>query len=543
MKLRNIFLLLALLATFSTAWSQTSGDDARVRDKITQAVMKVYDEQLQNKPGDYETRFARANQLFYNGEYAQALADANEVLEQVPEKEKNLAFDTYMLKARIFDAQGNYGEEVEALRAASALNPKSMGCIDMLAKVSLKVNDLDAAERNFQNILRDTPMNYDAMYGLAKIEVQRNNYEKAASYVDKAVSLFTAEPQVYINRADILSRMQQYEPAAQDLISALSVGSDTGAALQSLIAMSDTHYDAVMNALANSIDKAPRVGMFYYVRSSIALRHVHYGQALKDLQAIISNNLYDFHSIYGDAALCQMELMEYDEALASINKAIEMKGDEADYYILKSRIEFNRGQGGNYGAAYADLDKALSLNPASVEALMAKARLLVSQRKDADALKCVNAIIDRDAACSEALLLRGWINKYRLKNAVAATNDFEAMLRLGNDYNSLRGFALHELGNDMEARDWAKQIIQDGILPGGQTYITASALYSDIGDVEMGDKGASIDCLRSALANGFGSLYEIKVNESPYVNLKLVRRYPEFNTIIEQNEDCFKVKR
>ena len=406
----------------------------------------------------------------------------------------------------------------------------------MLAKVSLKVNDLDAAERNFQSILRDTPMNYDAMYGLAKIEVKRQNYEKAANYVDKAVTLFTAEPQVYINRADILSQMQQYEPAAQDLISALSVGSDTGNALQALINMSDTHYDDVMSALANSIDKAPRVGMFYYVRSSIALRHVHYGQALKDLKSIIANNLYDFHSIYADAALCQMELMQYTDALANISKAIEMNDSEVDYYILKSRIEYNLGKGAN-------LDKALELDSKNATALLTKARLLVTQRNNAEALKCVNAIIDNDAANSEALLLRGWINKYRMKNAVAAAADFEAMLRLGKDYNSLRGFALHELGKDMEARDWAKHIIQDGILPGGQTYIMASALYSDIGDVEFGDKGSSIECLRSALANGFGSLYDVKVNEFPYVNLKLVRRYPEFNTVLEQNADCFKERR
>ncbi len=542
MKLRHIILSLAIAAGFLTVAAQSS-NDARVRDKITQAVMNVYDEQLERNPDDYNTRFARANQLYYNGEYAQALSDANEVLSSMPDKDKSLEFDTYMLKARIYDAQGNYEEEIEALRTASTLNSKSMACIDMLAKVSLKVNNLDAAERNFQTILRDTPMNYDAMYGLAQVEVMRNNYEKAASYADKAVSLFTAEPQVYINRADILMKMQQYEPAAQDLISALSVGSDTGSSLQSLITMSDTHYDAVMSALANSIDKAPRVGMFYYVRASIALRHVHYGQALKDLKAIIANNLYDTHSIYADAALCQMELTQYDDALANINKAISMSASEADYYVLKARIEFNRGSGNNYGTAYALLDKALSLDAKNTDALMLKARLLVGERKDAEAVKLVNTVIDNNPANSEALLLRGWINKYRLKNAVAANRDFESMLSLGNDYTSLRGFALHEMGKDLEARDWAKKIIQDGILPGGKAYVVASALYSDIGDVEMGDKGNSIEALRSALANGYGSLYEIKVNEAPYVNLKLVRRYPEFSTIVDQNADCFKERR
>lgn len=543
MKIRNIFLTLAIVAGCLVVTAQTSADDARVRDRITQAVMKVYNDQLEKEPGDYNTRFARANQLFYNREYAQALADANEVLKQMPAKDRSLEFDTYMLKARIYDAQGNYTEEIEALRVAMGLNAKSMACVDMLAKVSLKVNDLDAAEQNFKTILRDTPMNYDAMYGLAQVEVLRNNYEKAITQVDKAVELFTAEPQVYINRSDILYKMNQYEAAAQDIITALSVGNNTSGAVRALASMSDLKYDAVMNALSKSIDIAPRVGTFYYLRSSLAIRHFHYAQAARELKNIIANDFYNDASIYADLATCQLELTQYDEALVNINKAIAIDDKNPDYYLTKACIERNSGQGNNYDAAIASIDKALAINPNYSDALMAKARVLIAQRKEADALKCINAIIDREPVNGQALLLRGWVNKYRLKNAVAAQKDFETILDLGNDIYSMRGFALHELGKDMDARDWAKQIIQDGILPGGYSYYVAAALYSNIGDVAMGDKGKAIESLRSALANGFGSLYELKVNEDPCVNLKLMRSYVEFNEILQQNEDCFKERR
>ncbi|MCQ2288488.1 MAG: tetratricopeptide repeat protein [Muribaculaceae bacterium] len=543
MKIRNIFLTLAIVAGCLVVTAQTSADDARVRDRITQAVMKVYNDQLEKEPGDYNTRFARANQLFYNREYAQALADANEVLKQMPAKDRSLEFDTYLLKARIYDAQGNYTEEIEALRVAMGLNAKSMACVDMLAKVSLKVNDLDAAEHNFKTILRDTPMNYDAMYGLAQVEVLRNNYEKAITQVDKAVELFTAEPQVYINRSDILYKMNQYEAAAQDLITALSVGNNTSGAVRALASMSDLKYDAVMNALSKSIDIAPRVGTFYYLRSSLAIRHFHYAQAARELKNIIANDFYNDASIYADLATCQLELTQYDEALVNINKAIAIDDKNPDYYLTKACIERNSGQGNNYDAAIASIDKALAINSNYSDALMAKARVLIAQRKEADALKCINAIIDREPVNGQALLLRGWVNKYRLKNAVAAQKDFETILDLGNDIYSMRGFALHELGKDMDARDWAKQIIQDGILPGGYSYYVAAALYSNIGDVAMGDKGKAIECLRSALANGFGSLYELKVNEDPCVNLKIMRSYVEFNEILQQNEDCFKERR
>ena len=131
----------------------------------------------------------------------------------------------------------------------------------------------------------------------------------------------------------------------------------------------------------------------------------------------------------------------------------------------------------------------------------------------------------------------------KLLYPTAATKTFAQVLDCGSDMNSMRGFALHELGRADEARQWANQIIQDNRIVGGQSYVIASALLSCIGDFDAGDKDKSIDYLRSALANGYGSVHELMDNETPYVNLKLVRRYPNFLTLIEQNSSNFQVKR
>ena len=538
------FVVLLALAVFPTVMkAQMTDEDIRLRNRINEAVMGVYNNALDKDPSDYNTRFARANQLYFNGEYDKAIADAKLVIAAIPNKEKELRFDSYLLLAQLYDVKGDYDQEIASLKEASAINPNSLACTDMMAKVSYKVGDLDAAEQNFMIILRDSPINYDALYGMAKVEVKRNNFEKAANYVDRAVSLFTAEPQVYINRADVLNMMQQYEPAAQDLISALSVGNDNGKAFNALFEMSDTQYDAVMTALANSYDKAPQVGMFYYVRAMVAMRHFHYGQALKDLKSIIVLNLYDYHSIYYYAAKCQMELCQWDDALSNVNKAIAMCNTEMDYYVTKAVAVRHRGRGDNIDAAIDVLNEALAIDPSSPSVLKAKTRLLLDKRNDTEALNCVNMALSAYSNDAEALLLRGWINKYRLNEPSVAKLDFEKVAAMGNDLHNFAGFALHELGRDDEARQWAKQVIEDGILPGGETYFYASSLLSCINDFESGDKSQSIEYLRSALANGFGSLYEIKVNENPYVNLKLTRRYPEFSSVIEQNQENFQERR
>ena len=523
--------------------AQTDADDQRVRQRIQTAVMEVYDKAVNANPDDYETRFARANQLYLNGDYAKAVADADIVLSQLPAKDREMIFDTHMLKAHALADMGKYEEEVETLQKAATINPKSMALIDMMGKACFNLGDLDAAEQNFKSILRDSPMNYDAHYWLARVEVARNNFGKAYEYCDKAVSLFTANPQVYLNRADILNRSNQYEQAAQDIISAMSVGNDESGAFSALINMSDSHYNEVMNALASSSDQAPQVGMFQYVRATIAMRQNHFGQALWNLQNIIDHNLYDYHSIYYNKALCEFELGKYDDALSSIGKAITRLYDQEEapsYYILKAQCE---QQLKNTNAAQATLDQALRLSPNNADILLAQARLLTDLRADQKALDRLNTLLQEGANNAEALLLKGWIQKYRQNNPTAARATFEQALNCGTDLNSLRGFALHELGRDDEARAWAEQIIQDNKIIGGQSYITASALLSCIGNFEAGDKTRSLDYLRSALANGYGSVHQLMNNETPYVNLKLVRRYPDFLTIIDQNNTNFQVKR
>ena len=209
--------------------------------------------------------------------------------------------------------------------------------------------------------------------------------------------------------------------------------------------------------------------------------------------------------------------------------ALKMDAKEIDYYILKADIVRYNGDGGNYDDADAVLDLAANLNPDYAPMLLAKAHLLIAQRKNEDAVRTINAIVMNDASNAEALLLRGWVYKYRMQKADLAKSDFEKMLLNGEGLTSLRGFALHELGRADEARAWAKEIINANAAPGGEAYYYAAALLSD-----MDDNDQAYKYLESGLAYGFGSAFELKVNEDPYVNLKLVRRHPDFGKLVDQ---------
>lgn len=532
--IKFLILTLALLAGGWNVMAQSADEDAMLKKKINDAVMQVYNKQLQAEPGDYATRFARAYQYFNNDGVDEALADINQAIKDCPEKEREVLYDAYLLRAKIYDQKGEYDLEYEDLKAAFQINSTNPNVVDMIAKLALKKGDYKTAETNFNAILRMSPQNYDALYGLARVAAKTNDYQKAQEYCDRAVKLFPTEPQVYINRAHVFMMLGQYKVAAQDLILAMSVGEDESKAVSAIINMSDEHYDDVMNALQNSIDNAPSVGTFYYLRYSIAMRHLHYGQALRDIKKIISKNFYDDASIYQDAAKCQFEMGLFDMALVNIDKALSKDASDIASLVLKARIVEHQGTGKNFDAALGVLTRASRISATDPAILLAKARIYLAQRKQPEALEALNTLLAAHPTNNEALLLRGWLYKYRMRDAESALADFGMMLNNGSDMASLKGFALHELGREEEARKWAQDNIMSNSLPGGEAYAVAAALLSDIGDNDQ-----ALKYLESALANGYGSLYEVTMSEEPYVNLKLVRRHPDFNITIERYTENF----
>ena len=479
MKFRNFLILVVLLTTGVVLNSY-----AQSEDKITAAVMRVYNEHIDKNPNDYNTLFMRANQHYFNKNLEAALDDVNRVIEIAPSKEKELLFDAYMLRASLHDSRKDF-------KAAA-----------------------------------------DDLFMLGCVAAKQNNEEEAMNWVNAAVNLYTANPQVYLNRAYVQELLGKYRDASDTYLVTMSSLDDKGASLRRLFTLADSHYEDVMASLRSATEENPRVGIFYRLRSVLALKYNRYGQALRDLKSIVNNNLMESAEIYNETATCLFQLGDYDQAYSYANKAIAADATSPDGYILRSQIELRQGKGGNYATALKSLDQALVLNPDYAPALLAKARMLIAQKKYKDALPLVTKAVNADPSSADALMLRGWLNKNHLKKAQDAKADFERVLALPDeDVTSLRGFALHELGRDSEASAWAEGMISKTSTNGGVAYYYAAALQA-----AMGNKAQGIKYLESCLANGYGGLYDINLNNDPYVNLAPLRGEASFKTLVSQSQ-------
>ena len=508
-------------------------NDVVVRDKLTSAVMKVYDDHLAQNPNDYNTLFARAHQHYYNGNYTAALADVNQAMLLTPKTDKDLRFDEYILRARISDARHDYVTELADLRLAQELQPKSLACTDLIAKANLKTGNLDAAEKAFKTILRAESMNYDAMYGMAQVELARGNNKNAIDHVSKAVELFRAEPQVYVNRADIYARQGDVNAAVLDLLNGMAVG-DGGDALQNLFDLSDTNYDGVMNSLATLADQSnDGGGIFRFLRANIAMDHTCYAQALRDLQNIKRNHSYESPTVDYNIGKCCLELGRFDEAVTSLDQAMTSDPSRPEFFVDKAIADYYAGDGGNFETAMQTLKRCSSFAPQYVPMLLAKASLLCSEGKDEEALGYLNAAVANEPGNADALLARALLFK-KLDNMKLAVKDLNMMAAgLDESEEGLKGFAFSELGRDSDMYRWLDQLIS-GTTAGGKNYYNAALLMS-----LRGDNFKAMDYLQKALDNGYGSLFNLKFDTLSPLNLQTMRNESGFPLLLEKAQRNF----
>lgn len=519
---------LAAMALMGSSPVAAQSSDAIVRDRVTGAVMKVYDDHLAQNPNDYNILFARAHQNFYNGDYTAALTDVNQAMLLTPKTDKELRFDEHILRARISEARQDYASELADLKLAQELQPKSLACTDMIAKANFKAGNLDAAEKAFKKILRAESMNYDAMYGLARVYQARGNAKAAIEQVDKAVGLFRVEPQVYVNRADIHASQGNIEAAVQDLLAGMSVG-DGGNAAQALFDLSDMHYEVVMNSLLDLANKANNPddnGIYRYLRANIAMDHTRFAQALNDLKYIKRNRLYNSPTVDSNVAKCCLELARWEDALTSADLALAATTSLPEVYVVKALAEYHQGEGGHFDNAMEALNRCSELYPQYVPMLITKALLLMKQNEDNEALSYLNAAVANDPTNSEALFLRGTLFK-KNENLKLAVRDYNTIVALVDDYH-YRGMALSELGRDSEAMRWLNQVLAAN-QPGGENFYQASLFMA-----LRGDNYKAMEYVQRALDKGYGSLYRLRHNDLSPVNLSSLYGESSFDLNIDK---------
>jgi tetratricopeptide (TPR) repeat protein len=129
---------------------------------------------------------------------------------------------------------------------------------DVLGEIALQANDLDVAEKAYQEELKITPGSSSALFGLGNVYDLRQQYDKAADFFHRFASAEPDNAVVHVRLGIIAERSQDFQKAISEYKSASSLDSANPVAKNNLAWIYAEH-DGNLNVALGLAQEARRL--------------------------------------------------------------------------------------------------------------------------------------------------------------------------------------------------------------------------------------------------------------------------------------------
>lgn len=532
---RRVLIGACILAAASPA-ADAQRQRKTINNPVTQAVFRVYAEQLNANPKNFDTLLRRANDYYHFDEFRKALDDVTRAIECTPAAEEDHLFREYMLRASIYIKTGRRPLAIEDLEKAARLQPTSQKVLAMKANTALELGRTAEAKADYQRLQRLNARSAEAALGLARIAMQENNLGMANDYLEQAVAVDPGNPDIYVRRARVRRQMGQSQGAVDDLLLALGTKGDTQHVIDALMEFSRTDYPATIASLSNAVAQVPDNGMYRYLRASIEKEHAHYLDALNDYKHIIDNRLDDYRGIYGSIAECQFALADFDGALSNVEYALSAVSGNGPYHLLRSRILRHKGMIPEALKASAD---ALAAMPNNGDALAEMALCYAEEGNTDESMKLFGEASMNHAEEPLFYMLRASVLEDKMNQPAAARGIYQRVSDLETaavqPLRSLAAFSRLFSGDDQEAitRDVERELAAASDSDGYLNYLAACYF------AQAGDNDRALVAAEKSLAAGYANLYNWTEYRDGRVNAAPLRDDLRFLNLLHRNKSLF----
>lgn len=191
---------------------------------------------------------------------------------------------------------------------------------------------------------------------------KKGNIDKAFEIFENAIKLYPDSPGPYANRGNIYRMRQEYKLALSDYSRSLELKADD---LYVLYSRANTYLDSenfesAISDYTKIIEEKPSFPDIYFDRAYANIRLKNYGKAKNDLEAQLEINPTDFKSL-ANLINIKTNLKLYDEALADYEKISEEFPDNPNLHILYNNKATLFRDMNNYEKALVTINKALEI--------------------------------------------------------------------------------------------------------------------------------------------------------------------------------------
>lgn len=483
---------------------------------LTQAMLDGYAEILSKSPDDYFTLYQRGAQYYHLSMYDLALNDINRAIKLTPEKEKEMLAIEYQLQADINIQLGEFDSALTAVENGLNNDPQSYSLIYQKGNICLHLNKIEEAQKCFTIMQRMQSRSQEAFFGLAKVAIALGENKEVFRLMDEAEKADPTNYLTYCRLGDLCKDMKDYDKAAAYYLSAFGLIDRQDRPMVSLFDLAKNHYLSVSGAINFAISKSENKLPLFFLKGNIALQNGHLEDAYTAFEKLVEMNDGQTAEVYSSLAECCHYLGNQQEAIQAISKAVTLFPNSRNF-SLKSKIERAMGLKDN---ALSDALSAVSIDSNDINSKIQLALAYLDIENSSGALEQLNLILDNNPDNIDALMIRGYINNFRIPNSTAAVADYMRVARINakeSKYIAYKGLAQTLSGKKLDGDETIAELLS-GAENNPDIYYFASVYYSQTGDLEK-----AVEMLAKAEQSGYENDFNIWDNKDANLNVEPIR--------------------
>lgn len=266
-------------------------------------------------------------------------------------------FDTLLMTAMTYEFQHDFENAEKFYARAMEMEPENMMVVEAHGATCLELGRPEDAMKDFTRALEMDPENPDALYGRGRTFFLMEKMEESRRDLEKVVALDPDSALAWSMLGQLMLYQEDYVAALGFFNKALETDADIliyGFRGQAKFGMED--YEGAVADFTLAIDFEPDEPFYYQQRGECLFFLGRAEEALTDFKTAQElDPEWDGFELRG---LAHSELMNFEEAVRDLTRAIEMTPAEVDLYLYRAEA-----YGGlpDLTAATADIRKARQL--------------------------------------------------------------------------------------------------------------------------------------------------------------------------------------
>ncbi len=320
--------------------------------------------------------------------------------------------------------------------------------------------DLSSAISGYKSLLVKNPKDIDALHLLGVIEIQKSNWQQAATLIGKSLSLSPNQPGALNNYGIALKELGQFSLAIEQYLKAVNLKGDDANTFMNLgnAYQASSELDMAIQAYDKSIVLEPALAAALVNRAFALSAKGQHHSAINNYKLALQVNPFDFqiYNNLGNAlkaaahpllaldcyyravqlnptfadAFFNMgnvlrDLERLDEALAAYNKAIELNSCAPDHFINRGNTFLELEQS---ASAVASFTEAIKLQPSYFQAYNNLGNAYLELKEYALAIKNYSHAIELSPGYAQAYNNRANVLRITAQTELAKLNYERALV-------------------------------------------------------------------------------------------------------------------